>query len=67
MAFLSGEQKEPEVAAHILGRVGKQIIGGGWGGGGHYHFKDEIPTRMHLNCLLKSYKIIYACFNKVKL
>lgn len=34
MAFLSGEQKEPEVAAHILGRVGKQIIGGGWGGGG---------------------------------
>lgn len=66
MAFLSGEQKEPEVAAHILGRVGSRSLEVG-GVGGHYHFKDEIPTRMHLNCLLKSYKIIYACFNKVKL
>lgn len=34
MAFLSGEQKEPEVAAHILGRVGSRSLEVGGVGGG---------------------------------
>lgn len=52
VAFLRGNRKR-EGAAHIQGAAGWRSS---WG---HYDLNDQTPAWIRLNCLLKSYKIMF--------